>query len=77
MARDNKEEINEMNEINEMKEVINETIKEEMKGGVKKKKAKGNVVSNREYRMRKKEIINMNRRVKRIKDKAVITPKPE
>ena len=78
MARDNKEEMKDMNEeMKDMKEEMNETMNAEMKGGVKKKKAKGNVVSNREYRMRKKEIINMNRRMKRIKDKAVITPKPE
>lgn len=41
-----------------------------------KKTAKGNVVSNREYRARKKDIINLRRREKRIKEKAVITPKP-
>jgi hypothetical protein len=64
MTRDNNEE-------------IKEEISNEIKGGiVKKKEAKGNVVSNREYRMRKGDIINMRRREKRIKDKAVITPKP-
>ena len=72
MTRDNNEEIKE--------EISNETTEEisnEIKGGiVKKKEAKGNVVSNREYRMRKGDIINMRRREKRIKDKAVITPKP-
>ena len=50
--------------------------KEANVGGKEKKKAKGNVVSNREYRARKKEIINLRRREKRIKEKAVITPKP-
>jgi hypothetical protein len=73
MARDNKEDIS--------NEIINETTEEisnEIKGGVVKKKkvAKGNVVSNREYRMRKNDIINMRRRENRIKNKAVITPKP-
>jgi len=73
MARDNNEDIT--------NEIINETTEEisnEIKGGIVKKKkvAKGNVVSNREYRMRKNDIINLRRREKRIKNKAVITPKP-
>jgi hypothetical protein len=77
MARDNKEDIT--NEISN--EIINDTTEEisnEIKGGIVKKKkvAKGNVVSNREYRMRKNDIINLRRREKRIKNKAVITPKP-
>jgi hypothetical protein len=85
MARDNKEEIKE----DISNEIINETTEEisndisneiinEIKGGIVKKKkvAKGNVVSNREYRMRKNDIINMRRRENRIKNKAVITPKP-
>jgi hypothetical protein len=76
MARDNKEIKEEISN-----EIINETTEEisnEINGGIVKKKkvAKGNVVSNREYRMRKKDIINMKRRENRIKNKAVITPKP-
>jgi hypothetical protein len=69
MARDNNEEI---------KEEISNEISNEINGGIVKKKkvAKGNVVSNREYRMRKNHIINMRRRENRIKNKAVITPKP-
>jgi hypothetical protein len=77
MARDNKEEIS--NEIiNETTEEISNEISNEINGGIVKKKkvAKGNVVSNREYRMRKNDIINMRRRENRIKNKAVITPKP-
>jgi hypothetical protein len=81
MARDNNEEIKEeiSNEIiNETTEEISNEISNEINGGIVKKKkvAKGNVVSNREYRMRKKDIINMKRRENRIKNKAVITPKP-
>jgi hypothetical protein len=81
MARDNNEEIKEeiSNEIiNETSEEISNEISNEIKGGIVKKKkvAKGNVVSNREYRMRKNHIINMRRRENRIKNKAVITPKP-
>ena len=73
MARDNKDDIT-----NEITNEITDEISNEIKGGIVKKKkiAKGNVVSNREYRMRKKDIINMRRREKRIKEKAVITPKP-
>ncbi len=77
MARDNNEDIS--NEIiNETTEEISNEISNEIKGGIVKKKkvAKGNVVSNREYRMRKNDIINLRRREKRIKNKAVITPKP-
>ena len=77
MARDNNEDItNEI--INETTEEISNEISNEIKGGIVKKKkvAKGNVVSNREYRMRKNDIINLRRREKRIKNKAVITPKP-
>ena len=77
MARDNNEDItNEI--INETTEEISNEISNEIKGGIVKKKkvAKGNVVSNREYRMRKNHIINMRRRENRIKNKAVITPKP-
>jgi len=73
MARDNNEDIS--------NEIINDTTEEisnEIKGGIVKKKklAKVNVVSNREYRMRKNDIINLRSREKRIKNKAVITPKP-
>jgi hypothetical protein len=65
-------------------EIVNEIIedttndnsmnKETTDGG---KKAKGNVVSNREYRARKGEEINRKRREKRMAERAVITPTPE
>jgi hypothetical protein len=65
-------------------EIVNEIIedttndnsmnKETTDGG---KKAKGNVVSNREYRARKGEEINRKRREKRMAERAVITPSPE
>ena len=66
-------------------EIVNEIIedtpnndsinKDTTEGG--KKKAKGNVVSNREYRARKGDEINRKRREKRIAERAVITPSPE
>jgi hypothetical protein len=67
------EEISEVEEVGGVEEVVEEVgVVEEVR-----KEVKGNVVNNRNLRLRKGDEINRRRREERLAKKAILTPEPE